>query len=287
MDRQQNPLARKKLPTIAEAIEWQFEQASQQFGFYTTFPTRDQLNHVSLDTTITAYGNETGISTAMEQKHVESTRLRHGMEIMNVNRPLMESTEHEVHRRLLTKGKTQRDIDWYKLNKTSLRQKIRVLHHLDHPIPNLPRNSVCAWAYLGPVERDRTVPVNLPIKATLEEVRQLLKDLLRTEVAPLAIPKWDTYDENGHWKYQLVKSRTTIGRASVWLSSEVDYKYMINQLAKTKSRVAVLMQEGYPVAAKTPVKINGARKREAENVGVHNIKFGKDELDKLRKVFLH
>lgn len=236
VDRSQERQARKKIPTVDEAIEWMKEQNVRlgRFGFsHGRFPTSDFFKDMSVGWFASLSASDNDVVSAMEQMHADINRVKQRAEVLGVNEPLLESVNVEVSRRILAMSSSPEDTK--RLGRPlNLRRKIDLLQALEQPIPDPPTDSVVGYVSLKPLAR-HTVQVNLPLDASVAEVYNLLKGLLQTEKATLFEPAGKTYKEPTFWTYRFVVGSTPdFTKPAEPLSSDIDYRIMISEIIRKR-----------------------------------------------------
>ena len=236
VDRNQERQARKKIPTVDEAIDWVKEQNVRlgRFGLSQgRFPTSDFFKDMSVDSFASPYASDNDVVSAMEQMHADVSRVKQRAEVLGVNEPLLESVNIEVSRRILALSSSPEETK--RLGRPlNLRRKIDLLQVLEQPIPDPPTDSVVGYVSLKPLAK-HTVQVNLPLDASVTEVYSLLKGLLQTEKAALFEPTGETFNEPTFWTYRFVVGSTPeFKKPALPLSSDIDYRIMIREIVRKR-----------------------------------------------------
>ena len=261
-------VARRRLPTVNEAINWMTEEWLQRelFGFSLgNYSTSELLfKDMSVDPTARPYVSDSDVTSAIEEMHASISLVRHRAEIVGVNKPLKESVNLELNRRILALSSSPEGTS-RRLAKSTLTQKIAALYSVEHPIPKLPADSVIGFVSLKPLPSHQA-QVNLPIKASLADVYSMLKSLLLTQQAALSTRMGESYDEKTLWTYRFVLGKTPmIDKPAVPLLSDLDYRIMISELVRKRipGLTTVLLEREGVGAARNPT-----RNREASTGGV-------------------
>ncbi len=232
--------------TMHDVIQWQLEQAQRlgEMGLSTNFP---DPSDIFKPFTIDVSGDELltedrgSLRATMLETHKAIIQVHQRKIIMDGAGPLLAKTEDYVDKRLLAAGVPKQDFQ----NK-SLRQKIVQLAELQKPPP---KENFAAILVAVPSAAAKggshILEVNLPLKASVEEIYELLDEV----VEALLSEKGLLYERalGGTWKYQLMdqsRSRLLLEK-SLPLKSNLDYDMMLQQVSgvdDAKPPVAVLTQ---------------------------------------------
>lgn len=252
MDHARAVLAGKEEPTVKDFIEWQEELSfrlgetgftmgswdpTKVFNFWTDLVE----NETGIDETQVSedfdenFEFEPNLDQVLEKNHGEITRMQQRMEMMQTNKPLFFKTKFEVQRSLLQAGKTQRDIEKYNEDNTPLRHQIMHLRKLEHPTPPKPQDGVAVFIILGAKAEHKKI-INLPIKASFEEVYKLLESIRKSVMLlgdhPATPP---AKQKKPVWRYRLIRGRPPLKPMSgpTKLSCDADYRGMIRKITKS------------------------------------------------------
>ena len=229
---------RKKLPTVSEAIGWLQEHALRHgevgFSYGNYLTAADIFKDQSFDYSAGPYSSDDDVVSAMEQLHDTIVRERQQQETIANNKPLLKNILLELDRRILALSSNHEQTKFV-LAKASLPRKVQILYKYEHPAPVLPKDSVIGWVSLKPLI-NRKVRVNLPIKASIDEVYSLLECLLKTWQARTNDNELEsTCEEEIVWKYRVV-----LGTAPMYdkpaepLSSDTGYRMMIDDILRKR-----------------------------------------------------
>ena len=252
MDHAQAVLAGKEEPTVEDFIEWQEELSSRMaetgftmgswdpdrvFNFWTDLventtgtdeiEVRDDFNN--------NFEPEPSLEEVLEQSQGEITQMQQRLEMMQTNGALFSKTRLEVQRRLLQAGKTAEDIEQYNQDRTPLRHQISHLRQLEHPTPSKRTDGVVVWLILG-TKAEQRKRINLPIKASLDEVCTLLEGIRKSALMvsgdfPSTPP---AEQEKPAWKYILMKMLPLKAVSGlIELGCDADYRKMIRDMIKS------------------------------------------------------
>ena len=235
------------LPTVDEAIGWLQEHGLRRGEIGLSHGNRSTLanafNDPSLAPSALPIGSDGDVVSAMERLHTTLMRERKQQEVIQNNKPLLDSIQLELDQRILAlnnaRGPTKR-----LLANASLPRKIHTLYKLQHPDPNLPKDSVKGWVSLKPL-MDRSVQVNLPVKVSIDEVYSLLEYHLQSWQAQNDNMLKNPYHVQRVWTYRPVYGKVPLYKKPAEpLSSDIDYRIMIDDLMKKSNprQTSVLLE---------------------------------------------
>ena len=230
--------------TMHDVILWQQEQAQHrgELGFTTNFPDPSTIFkpftiNASSEDEIPAEDGA-ALMAAMQETHRSFVQLRQRKIIMDGAGPLLAKTEMDVTRKLLAAGIPEQE-----LQDKGLRQKIVQLVELKEPPPKANFVGILVSVASTTKGRSHVLEVNLPLKACVEEVYELLDEVVKA----LLSEKGLSYEGGGTWKYQLIdqsQSRLLMNK-SLPIKTDLDYNKMLLQVSEVsdgKAPVAVLTQ---------------------------------------------
>lgn len=272
-DIQQDNTEGQQPPSVDDIINWHIEQSINlgTIGWTMNFPTADFFKDFDPAPFAEAATFDGDIDTdildaALHEFAAEQERLIDRMNVMEANRPLLEATELEVHRRLLQAGKTQQDIDHYIREKTRLGRKIEDLYRLQYPDP--PKNYVEAFINYGPAHNRRSAEINLDINGSLANFESSIKitlECFRDMWEPLA----SVHHEGSSWKFQWKPKDKSGKTEEKWfpLETERDYKDLIRQATSPSKEqyTPVLTQVSLLVSSSKVSHTNSVSRKSEQN----------------------
>lgn len=238
---------------VKDVMRWIHEEAmfNGELGLSCNFPDQrklmKQIVTQQAEPENTKYDLQTYLSAQAEQDcqlHEEFARRRHLME--GTLKPLVARTEREMTARLMKHGRSKRD-----LAGKSLKQLFVDLTNLSRPPVD---NFIEVWVNVGPTTGLKEMfqvgcclplyvssllirkKINLPLKASLAEVRGLLN-----EAVDRAVTKdGGRIEKGGLWKYQLITTdmKSVINSSSKYLRSDIDYRELIKAVKGTDGKLA-------------------------------------------------
>lgn len=238
---------------IAETYEFNFHSPEELFKTSTfsepaddSWPEEDPNSAISLRRVLNK-----------SHRHGETLKKR----IMTISKDiaLQEETYSELRRRLLSAGKTEKEIEKAAGESGKSSSEITNLAKMLYQVQNPPReatNAVECRVSTGLPGTVKDVPVRLPMNASLEAIVDMLKSFVSDEMlcasAP-EVPEKELHGLLGSWQYQLLVKNPQgklVYKESrkVLLLNDASYRHMI------KTLVAPNPQKLYPLL--TPVRLS-------------------------------
>ncbi|KAL8699114.1 MAG: hypothetical protein Q9201_006183 [Fulgogasparrea decipioides] len=243
-------------PTTDEIIDWHLDQSLYfgESGCTTSFPTAHFFKNDDEVRTDVNIGVTDSCSTsndlfedvmmhdddwpellenAVADFTSEFDRVKSRAEYMQAHRPLLVETHNEVHRRLMTAGMMQGDIDRYSTTQAGLRQKISHLFDLENGNSKPTQNSISGHICYGSAYDSCRAEINLNTEGTLGELNTCLKVYLESLKDPFTKLE-EIYYEDRSWKYHLrsVVESKKVRDKFVALITQQDYEIMIQEVLK-------------------------------------------------------
>ena len=236
--------------TMRDIVLWHQEEAFSlgELDFHTNFPNPSNIFkpfQFSLDSSGEAQNSTdvendvVAMTATMQDLNMHITGLYQRRQLMDANEALVSKTEVDVTQKLRAAGVPEERLG----PETTLRQKVVELVRLKLPKPE--PNFVTVYVS-NTEERCQMLEINLPLKASMAEVY----DLLAGVVVEMLLLRGFTYERGGAWKYQLVdrSGHQLLLKKSLPLETDLDYEGMLETISRNGNQyapVAVLTQVSY------------------------------------------
>ena len=235
---------------IAETYNFNFHSPEELFKTATfsepddSWPEEDPNSAISLRRTL-------------NKSHRHGEMLKKRVMIMSKDVELQEQTYSELRRRLLSAGKTEKEIEKAAgrsgKRSSQITNLARALYQVQNPAREA-TNAVECRVSTGLPGTVTDVPVRLPMNASLETIVDMLKSFVFNEIPCASAPEVPEKELNGllgSWQYQLLvknaKGKMVFKETRhVLLQNDASYRHMIRTL------VAPSPQKLYPLL--TPVR---------------------------------
>lgn len=241
-------------PSVDDIIDWNLEHATYlgESGYTTDFPTLESLNFqpsANTDSNEDVMLRDSDwpdiLQNAVEDLTSDYNRVKSQTEYLKANRNDLTDTQLEVHRRLLAAGRTQRDVDRIKAEKSSLRRRIVGLHELENGTGKQSEKAISGWICYGAESDRRNAQINLDPKGSLTQFERCAKVYMECLKGPF-VRLQEIYHEDRCWKYRLrpVVESKMVREDFFELQTERDYEHMVRS-ALGHSGLLLLTQEDW------------------------------------------
>lgn len=168
--------------------------------------------------------------------------------LVNADKALKKEVKREIRRRLIAAGKSEEDIEGKIGKSPTLVPMVEYLYEVENPKPEGIKTIWCR-VNTGLPGTDNLVPVRLPVKASLSDVHDLLRQFVSTELlctSTKGISNKELDNVLSAWRYQIVTEKskgkcTFRNGSSVLLRDDSDYRDMVKKVPVLDSKNLTLL----------------------------------------------